>query len=117
MTLICSIWPTPTLHQTNTTLTRAKLFHYLKRLSIKSRLALARLGPLRGHYGGYILRGLMTQPILPTIRTRACEAVKPQDILLGDGAQKEFEGYLPEAVLHHRTAEVPWGQDDNTVYS
>jgi hypothetical protein len=60
----------------------AKLFHYLKSLSIESRLALARLGPLRGHYGGYIyvLRGLMTQPILPTIRTRACEAVKPQDI-------------------------------------
>ena len=129
VTLICSIWPTPTWHQTNTTLTRArwlmirtrtisrkcpcnqcrqiastnntgstwsqskttgetaqsstaKLFHYLKSLSIESRLALARLGPLRGHYGGYIyvLRGLMTQPILPTIRTRACEAVKPQDI-------------------------------------
>ena len=54
----------------------------------------------------------MTQPILPTRRTRAREAaaVKPQDILLGDGAQKEFEGYLPEAVLHHRTAEVPWGR-------
>ena len=51
----------------------------------------------------------MTQPILPTIRTRACEAVKPQDILLGDGAQKEFEGYLPEAV-RGRTAEVPWGR-------
>ena len=60
----------------------AKLFHYPKSLSIESRLARARLGPLRGHYGGYIyvLRGLMTQPILPTIRTRACEAVKPQDI-------------------------------------
>ena len=33
----------------------------------------------------------MIQPILPTKRTRAREAVKPQDILLGDGAQKEFE--------------------------
>ena len=90
----------------------AKLFHYPKSLSIESRLARARLGPLRGHYGGYKLRGLMTQPILPTRRTRAREAaaVKPQDILLGDGAQKEFEGYLPEAVLHHRTAEVPWGR-------
>jgi hypothetical protein len=72
----------------------AKRCHYLNSLTAKacpSRLVLARLGPLLGRHGGYILRGLMIQPILPTIRTRAREAVKPQDILLGDGAQKEFE--------------------------
>jgi hypothetical protein len=28
-----------------------------------------------------------------------------------------IKGYLPEAALQHRTAEVPWGQDDNIVYS
>ncbi len=52
----------------------AKRFHYLNALTVKacpSRLVLARLGPLRGRHGGYILRGLMIQPILPTIRTRA----------------------------------------------
>jgi hypothetical protein len=29
----------------------------------------------------------------------------------------DYKGYLPEAAPLHRTAEVPWGQDDNIVYS